>query len=261
MTATRSPFDVLGVPHDATAAEVRRAYRRLALRYHPDRNAGDPVAQNAFLDVQQAYEALGRTDADAGFDAERVAAQMQRAAEEAERRRSRAGEGGPAWQQVRVALDRPRHRRVTAALGTPRTVAGLGLAVALGAAVAAGLAPLWALAGAEVALPAWAPLAAGAALAVGAASGAVLTAEPPPWAVETHWQGLRDLRWDVLVGWAEIRGVRQAEGALELALTAGAVRRLAPLVPPEAFGATAVYRLPLRDGARLLAVLDAHRAG
>ena len=260
MTAARSPFDVLGISEDASPDEIRRAHRRQALRHHPDRNPGDPAAQDAFLEVQRAYETLNRPDADAGFDAERVADQMQRAAEEAERRRSRAGQAGRAWQQVRVALDPPRGERLAATLREPRAQAGAALAAVLGAVVALGLAPLWVWA-VSAAPPAWMPLAAGAALAAGLASAAALSAETTAWAVETHWQGLRDLRWDVLVSWADIRGVRQVEGGLELDVTEAAALRLARLVPPGAFGAPAVYRLPLRDGAHLLAVLDAHRAG
>ena len=246
MTALSSPFDVLGVSKSATADEVRRAYRRQALRYHPDRNPGDAAAAEAFLAVKEAYEQLDVRDPDAGFDTERVVAEMSRAAEEAERRRGRAGTGGRAWQQVHVELDRPAGMQARAVLTAPQTMAGLVVAVvvALGAALGG-------------AVPVWAGLLVG--LAVGGASvaHAARTLGPEPWAVETHWQGLRDLRWDVLVSWSEIHGLRRSDGALDLALTDNAARRLARLVPAEAFAGPGVYRLPLRDADRLAALVEA----
>lgn len=261
MTATRTPFEILGVSEDATADEVRRAYRREALRFHPDRNPGDPAAAEAFLQAQQAYRALDRRDPDAGFDAERVAAQMQRAALEAERRRSRPGEGGRAWQQARFALDRPRADHYAAVLRTRQAWTGLALALGISLAVALGLAPLLALAnawlGLGMALPPWSPAALGAAIAVGLGSRVLATSEPPPFAVETHWQGLRDLRWDVVLSWSEIRGIRQGEGVVDVALTEAAVRRLGPLVPPEAWLQPHIYQLPMRDGAPLLSIVQA----
>ena len=265
MTATRSPFDVLGLPTDATPADVRRAYRRLALRHHPDRNPGDPAATEAFLAVQGAYQALDPGDPDAGFDAERVMAQMQHAAEEAERRRSRAPAGGRAWQQVRVALDRPRSAHALAVVRTPRVLGGLAVSAVLAVTVALGLAPFVAVVGhalgGAVGVPVWASVAAGGTLGVLVAGRTIQSAEPPPWAVETHWHGLRDLRWDVLLAWDEIESVRPHEGALDLTLTADAARRLARLVPSEAFVRPDVYRLPLRDASRLLSILEAQRTG
>ena len=52
-----SPFDVLGLPSTATAAEAGRAYRLLAQRHHPDTNPGDAGAVARFREVQAAYEA------------------------------------------------------------------------------------------------------------------------------------------------------------------------------------------------------------
>lgn len=59
----RSRFDrdyywVLGVPPAATEQEIRRAYRRLALQWHPDRNAGDPAAAERFKAISEAYAVL-----------------------------------------------------------------------------------------------------------------------------------------------------------------------------------------------------------
>jgi hypothetical protein len=51
------PFVLLGVPENASIAQIRRAYRRLALRYHPDRNPGDPRAGERFKRIVRAYRA------------------------------------------------------------------------------------------------------------------------------------------------------------------------------------------------------------
>ncbi len=265
MTTARTPFEILGVSPDASANDLRRAHRRLALKYHPDRNPDDPAAKEAFLEVQTAYDALERADPDAGFDVERVAAQMQRAAQEAERRRSRPGEGGRAWQQVRFFLDRPRSEHAAAVLRTPSAQLGLAAAVVAAVALAVGLGPAVGVArqwlGTSVALSAW--LASGIGVAVGllVAFRTLTRVEMPPYAVETHWQGLRDLRWDVLLSWSEIRGVRQGDGAVDLALTDAAARRLQPLVPIHAWLQPNVYRLPMRDGSRLLPILQAQLKG
>ena len=190
---TPSPFAVLGLDEDATPDQIRKAYRRLALAHHPDRNPDDPEAAEAFLRVKGAFEALRSRDPDAGFDAERVVARMQRAAEEVERRRGRAGTGGQAWQQVRVELVRPRGDAVRATLLARRSVAGIAAGVAV-AALAAG-------AVAVAAVPVWAGVVVGVAVGGGVAAWAVRGVEAAPWAVETHWQGLRDLRWDVVLAW------------------------------------------------------------
>ncbi len=57
--AKRDFYSVLGVPKTATADEIKRAYRKLAKQFHPDRNKGDASAEKKFKEVQAAYDVLG----------------------------------------------------------------------------------------------------------------------------------------------------------------------------------------------------------
>lgn len=51
-------YELLGVPRNADEAEVKRAYRKLALKFHPDRNPGDSKAESRFKEINQAYEVI-----------------------------------------------------------------------------------------------------------------------------------------------------------------------------------------------------------
>jgi len=55
----RDYYQVLGVARGVSAEEIKRAYRRLALRYHPDRGPDDPEAERKFKEAAEAYEVLG----------------------------------------------------------------------------------------------------------------------------------------------------------------------------------------------------------
>ena len=56
--AKRDYYDILGVSRSATEEEVKKSYRRLALKYHPDRNPDDPEAEEKFKEAAEAYEVL-----------------------------------------------------------------------------------------------------------------------------------------------------------------------------------------------------------
>jgi molecular chaperone DnaJ len=59
MATKRDYYEVLGVSRTATVEEIKKAYRQLALKYHPDRNPGDAEAERRFKETAEAYEVLG----------------------------------------------------------------------------------------------------------------------------------------------------------------------------------------------------------
>src|SRR5674476_1339203 len=65
----RDFYEVLGVDRQATPAELKRAYRGLAMRYHPDRNPGDHTAEDNFKEIGEAYQVLSDPDRRQRYDA------------------------------------------------------------------------------------------------------------------------------------------------------------------------------------------------
>jgi DnaJ-class molecular chaperone len=67
----RDPYEALGVKPDASAEDIKKAYRKLAKRFHPDSTGGDKAKEDRFKEVSTAYDILGDPDKRARFDAMR----------------------------------------------------------------------------------------------------------------------------------------------------------------------------------------------
>ena len=66
--AKRDYYEVLGVSQDATDADLKKSYRRLAMKYHPDRNEGDDTAEASFKEAKEAFEVLGDANKRSAYD-------------------------------------------------------------------------------------------------------------------------------------------------------------------------------------------------
>ena len=66
--AKRDYYEILNVARNASEAEIKQAYRRLAMKYHPDRNPGDQVAEEHFKEAKEAYEVLSDSRKRAAYD-------------------------------------------------------------------------------------------------------------------------------------------------------------------------------------------------
>src|SRR5881227_2374821 len=66
--AKRDYYEVLGLSRGATEAEIKSAYRKLAVRYHPDRNPGNQEAEEKFKEAAEAYSVLSDAQKRASYD-------------------------------------------------------------------------------------------------------------------------------------------------------------------------------------------------
>ena len=68
MSQKRDYYEVLGVSKNATAQEIKKSYRKLALKYHPDKNEGDDAAEDKFKEAAEAYEILSNNEKKSRYD-------------------------------------------------------------------------------------------------------------------------------------------------------------------------------------------------
>ena len=64
----RDYYEVLGVARNANADEIKKAYRKAAIKYHPDKNPGDKEAEEKFKEANEAYEVLSNPEKKAKYD-------------------------------------------------------------------------------------------------------------------------------------------------------------------------------------------------
>lgn len=64
----RDYYEILGISKNATAEEIKKAYRKMAIKYHPDKNPGDKVAEENFKEAAEAYEVLSDDNKKARYD-------------------------------------------------------------------------------------------------------------------------------------------------------------------------------------------------
>jgi molecular chaperone DnaJ len=83
VSAEANFYAILGVPSDATQEEIKKAYRSLARKYHPDKNPGNVDAENKFKEAAEAYRVLGDADLRAQYDRAESKGSRSSSAEEA----------------------------------------------------------------------------------------------------------------------------------------------------------------------------------
>ena len=68
MATKRDYYEILGIAKNAAADEIKSAYRKMAIKFHPDKNPDDPTAEDKFKEAAEAYEVLSNADKRARYD-------------------------------------------------------------------------------------------------------------------------------------------------------------------------------------------------
>ena len=66
--AQRDYYEILGVDRSVSEGELKKAYRRLAMKFHPDRNPDDPSAEEKFKEAKEAFDVLSDSNKRASYD-------------------------------------------------------------------------------------------------------------------------------------------------------------------------------------------------
>ena len=66
--AQKNYYDILGISKSASDAEIKKAYKKMAMQYHPDRNKGDKKAEAKFKEINEAYQVLGDATKKKNYD-------------------------------------------------------------------------------------------------------------------------------------------------------------------------------------------------
>src|SRR5215210_2900119 len=100
-------YKVLGVDRKATADEIKKAYRKLARQYHPDKNPGDAKAEERFKQISQAHDVLGDPDKRKDYDRALANpfAQAGRGRGGATTQRPRAGRGRDLEAEISIGFE------------------------------------------------------------------------------------------------------------------------------------------------------------
>jgi molecular chaperone DnaJ len=64
----RDYYEILGIGKNASDDEIKKAYRKMAIKYHPDKNPGDKAAEEMFKEAAEAYEVLSNAEKKARYD-------------------------------------------------------------------------------------------------------------------------------------------------------------------------------------------------
>ena len=112
MAVNKDYYKILGVPKDAPAADIKKAYRKLARQYHPDANKGDAKAEEKFKEISEAYDVLSDDKRRKEYDEARARSSATAASGPA---------GGGAARRVQLRPRRPVRRAVSTGTGGPTT--------------------------------------------------------------------------------------------------------------------------------------------